>query len=55
MYRDLILKYKSFDLESALADIQQWEETLDESLEDSVTYNVLESIKDIIFDNCVFE
>ena len=55
MYRDLILKYKEFDLETALSDLQQWQDGLGNTLEDEVTNNVLDAVRDIIFDNCIFE
>ena len=55
MYRDLILKYKEFDLEAALSDLQQWQDGLGDTLEDEVTNNVLDAVRDIIFYNCIFE
>ena len=55
MYEDLILKFREFDFESALKDIQDWENNLDDSYEDHLTRNVLENVKDLIFDNCTFD
>ena len=55
MYKDLILKYKEFDFESAINELQEWQDGLGNSLEDEVTFDVLQSVKDIIFDYCVFE
>lgn len=55
MYDDLVLKYKEFDFESAIRDIQEWQNGLGSSLEDEITYDVLQSVKDIIFDYCIFE
>lgn len=55
MFEDLFLTYKDFDFKSAITELQQWEDGLGGSLEDEVTRNVLESVKDLIFDNCIFE
>lgn len=55
MYDDLVLKYKEFDFESAIRDIQEWQDGLGSNLEDEVIFNVLQSVEDIIFDHCVFE
>ena len=55
MYDDLVLKYKEFDFESAIRDIQEWQNGLGNSLVDGIIYEVLQSVKDIIFDYCVFE
>lgn len=55
MYNDLILKYREFDLESALNDLKQWQDNLGATLEDEVTNNVLNAVRDLIFENCIFD
>ena len=55
MYQDLILKYREFDLESALSEIQDWISDLNDTYEDHLIKNVLENVKELICDNCVFD
>ena len=55
MYKDLFLTYKDFDLKSAIMELQQWQDDLEDNYEDEIIRNVLEGVKDIIFDNCTFE
>lgn len=55
VYKDLFLTYKDFDLKSAIMELQQWQDDLEDNYEDEIIRNVLEGVKDIIFDNCTFE
>ena len=54
MYEDLILKYRSFDFEGALGELQDWIRSLEDTYEDQIAHNILENVKDLIFENCVF-
>lgn len=45
----------NFDLEAALAEIGGWMLELGDNLEDTIKYSVLESIRDLILDNCYEE
>ena len=55
MYKELMLRYKDFDLESTLEELNRWQNELEDTLEDEITRNVLLGVKDIILDNCTFE
>jgi len=55
MLEELIMRYSGFDFESAMGEILRWQGELGNDLDDELTYTVLEGVKDIILDNCIFE
>ena len=55
MYEDLILKYRDFDFASFIRELQSWQDGLGDTLEDEVTFSVLDGVKDILFDYCSFD
>jgi len=55
MLEELIERFAGFDFESAMGEILRWQGELGNDLDDELTYTVLEGVKDIILDNCIFE
>ena len=52
---ELIARFTGFDFESAIKEILNWQDELSTDPDDELTYTVLESVKDLILDNCTFE
>ena len=55
MLEELIERFAGFDFESAMGEILRWQCELGNDMDDEITYMVLETVKDIIVDNCIFE
>lgn len=47
-------RFSGFDFEAAMSDIMNWQSELGTDYDDSVTFNVLESVLDIIIDRSEF-
>ena len=43
---------KSFDAQQVIKELVQWQGELDSSVIDSIIYNTLDTVIDIIIDNC---
>ena len=55
MLDELALRYAGFDFETTMDELQEWQDELSTDPDDELTYSVLESVKDLILDNCIFE
>ena len=51
---ELSERYCGFDFDSAIRDITEWQAELSDDLEDSIKFDVLESVIDVILDRCNF-
>ena len=52
---ELSNRYAGFDFTQAMNELQEWQDELGTDLEDEIAYTVLEGVRDLIIDNCVFE
>ena len=52
---ELALRYTGFDFEETMRELQRWQNELSTDPDDEIAYTVLEGVKDLILDNCVFE
>ena len=55
LMEELAMRFTGFDFESAMNEIQRWQDELTTDSDDEIKYTVLEGIKDLIIDNCTFE
>ena len=52
---ELAMRFTGFDFASAMSEIQRWQDELTTDPNDEIKYTVLEGVKDLIIDNCIFE
>ena len=55
MIEELALRFTGFDFESAMWELQRWQNELTTDPDDELKYTVLEGVRDLIIDNCTFE